>query len=258
MRRVCPARERTRKPLTSRAAARFETEARIVTAPGTATVGRTLRVTPVDGVERFTETVQLPAPPPASDTERRTLRAWPRRRSPNERLVGLVKTSGWSARGSQIIPPPSRVGGASLPPRASPATGFPVRTRADLTCATVQVGCRWSSSAAAPATCGAAMLVPFLDSHEPSRAGTDESTFTPGAVTSGFRASETGVGPAEEKYAIWPDLVAAATVIAPGAEPGEVTLPNPSESKSLPAEITGTTPASAAASIAATTMSRDG
>ena len=129
---------------------------------------------------------------------------------------------------------------------------------ADLTCATVHVGCRWSRRAAAPAVCGAAMLVPSKNRHEPSRAGTDESTPTPGAVTSGFSRSETGAGPPDENSAISPDLVAAAAVIAFGAEPGESIEPGPSTSKSFPAAIMGTTPASAAASIACTTMSRDG
>ena len=46
--------------------------------------------------------------------------------------------------------------------------------------------------------------------------------------------------------------------MAIGAEPGESIEPAPSTSKSLPAAITGTTPALAAASIACTTMSRDG
>ena len=40
-------------------------------------------------------------------------------------------------------------------------TGAPVVISADLTCAGVQPGCRCSSTAAAPATCGADMLVPL-------------------------------------------------------------------------------------------------
>ena len=47
-------------------------------------------------------------------------------------------------------------------------------------------------------------------------------------------------------------------MIAFGADPGESIEPNPSASKSLPAAITGTTPWSAAPSIAWTTMSRAG
>ena len=46
-------------------------------------------------------------------------------------------------------------------------------------------------------------------------------TSTPGAATSGFISSETGVGPADEKSAIALRDVTAATVIASGALPGE-------------------------------------
>ena len=86
---------------------------------------------------------------------------------------------------------------------------------------------------------------------------------TPGAVTSGFICSEIGVGPLDEKPAITsagpasPSLDAA-TVIAFAALPGEPTEPLPASPKSLPAAITGTTPASAALLIACTTMSRVG
>src|SRR5215216_2869288 len=102
------------------------------------------------------------------------------------------------------------------------------------------------------------MLVPSRYFHEPSRAGTDDSTPTPGADTSGFSSSEMGAGPPDEKSAISRDFVAAAAVIAFRAEPGESIEPGPSTSKSFPAAITGTTPASAAALIAWTTMSREG
>ena len=103
--------------------------------------------------------------------------------------------------------------------------------------------------------CGAAMLVPLRRPNEP---GSDESTWTPGAETSGFIASETGVGPAEEKSATTPLELTAATVIAPDAFPGDETEPAPNSPKSLPAAITGTTPAAAARLIAVTTMSRVG
>ena len=49
------------------------------------------------------------------------------------------------------------------------------------------------------------MLVPLRSPYVPCDAGSDESTLTPGAATSGFIASETGVGPAEEKPAMRPD-----------------------------------------------------
>src|SRR5215211_259421 len=131
--------------------------------------------------------------------------------------------------------------------------GLPVRTSADLIWSTVQLGCRWRSSAAAPATCGEAMLVP-LQASQPF--GTDDSTPTPGAETSGFSWSEIGVGPPDENPSITRELVTAADVIARGALPGEPTDPRPNVSKSLPAAIAGTTPAAAAPLIAFTTMSR--
>ena len=50
---------------------------------------------------------------------------------------------------------------------AAVRTGSPVCSSADLICATVHVGCRSLSSAAAPATCGVAMLVPLSVPHGP-------------------------------------------------------------------------------------------
>ena len=54
----------------------------------------------------------------------------------------------------------------------------------------------------------------------------------PGALTSGFRRSDNGVGPLDENEATMssapPRVVeTAATVIASGAEPGEPTEPRP-------------------------------
>ena len=72
------------------------------------------------------------------------------------------------------------------------------------------------------------MLVPLKYSQTPSRAGTDDSTLTPGAVTSGFSRVESGVGPADEKPAIvGPDWVSAPTMIARLEVPGEVIEPAP-------------------------------
>ena len=107
------------------------------------------------------------------------------------------------------------------------------------------------------------MLVPLQSCADHVFRGSDERMSTPGASTSGFIWSDTGVGPLEEKLAISSagpssPSVDAATVIASGAVPGEPTEPRPLDSKSLPAAITGTTPASAASSIAFTTMSRVG
>src|SRR5215470_14285307 len=102
------------------------------------------------------------------------------------------------------------------------------------------------------------MLVPLNDAHVPSCAGTDDVMSTPGAETSGFISSEIGVGPLLENPAIASCLETAAAVIAFAALPGDETLPRPKSSKSFPAAMVGTTPASAAALIAVTTMSRAG
>ena len=107
------------------------------------------------------------------------------------------------------------------------------------------------------------MLVPEKRVQVPSLAGTDERISDPGAATSGFIRSDTGVGPADENSettSARPDCVVVTepTVIAFAVVPGEPTEPPPKSSKSFPAEMTGTTPASAAASSAAVTMSRVG
>jgi hypothetical protein len=86
---------------------------------------------------------------------------------------------------------------------------------------------------------------------------------TPGAATSGLCWSESGVGPLDENDATMSsgpprDVETAPTVIASGVAAGDPTEPRPNSSKSFPAEITGTTPARAAAPSALTTMSRDG
>src|SRR3954454_4657093 len=98
------------------------------------------------------------------------------------------------------------------------------------------------------------MLVPLHRSHW--LRGSEERTSSPGAVTSGLNSSEIGVGPLSEKPAITsagglraPSLDAA-TVIAAGAFAGDPIPPRPASPKELPAAITGTTPAAAAASIA--------
>src|SRR6184192_2366652 len=222
MRRVTPPRVSTTKPLESASAARREADACNASVPGTLRRAGTLSEIPWPVELGCRLTFQLPAPPPASASCTRRVADWPRRRKPNEKLVGSAKTSGSSARGSQIIPPPSRVGSTSP---EWPVTGFPVSASADLTSATDQLGCRCSSSAAAPATWGEAMLVPSNSRQVPRWRGTDERIETPGAVTSGFRLSEYGVGPEDEKIAIAPRLVAAPTVIAREAEPGESIVP---------------------------------
>ena len=75
------------------------------------------------------------------------------------------------------------------------------------------------------------MLVPLKDAQSPSRRGTEDSTLTPGAVTSGFMRSEIGVGPPEENEAMnGPLSLSAAAVIARAELPGEETEPAPSSS----------------------------
>ena len=70
------------------------------------------------------------------------------------------------------------------------------------------------------------MLVPLKHAQRPSRRGTDESTSSPGAVTSGFMRSDIGVGPPEEKDEMnGPLSLSAAAVIALAELPGEVTEP---------------------------------
>jgi hypothetical protein len=79
-------------------------------------------------------------------------------------------------------------------------------TRADLICAGDHVGWSWLSSAAAPAMCGVAMLVPWKNAKHGGEAQeelvTEESTLTPGAVASGLIWNVKGVGPRLEKPAM--------------------------------------------------------
>jgi hypothetical protein len=78
---------------------------------------------------------------------------------------------------------------------------------ADLICSAVHVGWSWTSSAAAPATCGVAMLVPSktANGEPPVNSGSvEERICPPGAVTSGFSRSRKAVSPAEEKLVITP------------------------------------------------------
>ena len=119
------------------------------------------------------------------------------RSSPNETAVGDAKSSGRSARWRATTPPPWNRGPARG--RRSSSESTPDCTSADLSCATVHAGWRWRRSAAAPATCGAAMLVPESSAQPPPE--TDESTSTPGAATSGLSRSEIVVGPTDENSA---------------------------------------------------------
>src|SRR3954454_24114619 len=172
--------------------------------------------------------------------------------SPKDIDAGEASTNGRSAFAGFARPPPARTGTAAWPPSL---TAVPVSISAAFSCATDQLGCRSRRSAAAPAIWGVAIDVPDIASHLPP--GTDERIDTPGALTSGFRRSESGVGPDELNPArSLPDasgLVTAATVIALSDVPGEMSEPAPTSSKSFPAATTGITPAAAAASSARAT-----
>ena len=179
--------------MTSSARAALDADSRIVSVPGTETLEGVETRTPRVRPRRTCETAHWPAPPPASVRPLASPPDGPRFRNPNESVVGEAKTRGRSARTRSTKPPPSRVVEAAHP-RVSRAR-CPVVTSADLTCAGVQVGWRWSKTAAAPATWGAAMLVPLSVCHWPRRLGAADRISTPGAATSGLRRSDSGVGP---------------------------------------------------------------
>ncbi len=127
-------------------------------------------------------------------------------RSPNESDCGSVKASGLSAEGSQARPAPSSSTGASVVLFVSEKAGPAVDISADLTCFGVQPGCRCRSSAAEPAMCGVAMLVPAKTAKgEPANSGRVEDRIcAPGAEMSGFSWWPKSVGPADEKLVITP------------------------------------------------------
>ena len=87
-------------------------------------------------------------------------------------------------------------------PHAGPA----VDISTDLISAGVQSGWRAISSAAAPATCGVAMLVPSKTANgSPTDSGrVAERIWPPGAARSGFSSWPKSVGPADEKLVIMP------------------------------------------------------
>ena len=171
MRRVTVPRESTTKPVVSPCRALLAAVAWSESEPGTETLAGAETVVPPAAACVCTLTAQGPAPPPASVSETGTVAESPRWRNRNETSLGAAKTKGVSAAWRSIRPPPSRVGSTSWRCVESVQTGWPVITSADLTCAGVQVGCRWSRSAAPPATCGDAMLVPLKLSQP---LGTDE------------------------------------------------------------------------------------
>ena len=178
--------------------------------PGaSSTVGSTSSEAPVVALCGWISTCQVPSPPPASETVSRScLLCAPGTvfSSPNESDCGSVKTSGLSAVGSQARPAPSSSTEASVVLLVSEKAGPAVDISADLTCFVVQLGCRCRSSAAEPAMCGVAMLVPSKTANgEPANSGSvEDRTCAPGAEMSGFSRWPKSVGPAEEKLVITP------------------------------------------------------
>src|SRR5580765_2206923 len=132
--------------------------------PGASTArGGTEIVVPLVALCACSVTDQAPAPLPASVSSRSLPRdAAPpvMSRSPSEIDAGSVNTCGLSARATLISPLPSSVTAASFVRSVLPQAGPAVDINADLTCRAHHVGGRWTSSAAAPATCGVAMLLP--------------------------------------------------------------------------------------------------
>ena len=125
-------------------------------------------------------------------------------------------------------------------PHAGPA----VVMSADLICCGVQLGCSSTSSATAPVTCGADMLVPSkTENWEGSSAFvTEERMSPPGADTSGFSWWPKAVGPAEEKKvttpsrSVWIWRMAVSIRICPRpCEPASASLSRcPSRSEIIP------------------------
>src|SRR5712691_523914 len=175
------------KPVPSSSAAPAAMLAVTPSVPGTETDAGALSGGPCASAK---ETAHEPAPPPASASETEIVLLSPAFSSPNETLDGEAKRSGAFARTRLMRPPPPRSGVAWTERASSTYAGSPVSISADLICATVQVGCCCLSSAAEPATCGDAMLVPLNAAQVPSRSGTEETTLTPGAATSGFNCRE--------------------------------------------------------------------
>ncbi len=99
-----------------------------------------------------------------------------------------MKSFGSSAAATLTSPPPSSSTDASCVRAVSPHAGPAEDISADLTCRGFQPGCCWSSSAAAPATCGVAMLVPSKTANgSPIDFVTvEERIWPPGAARSGF------------------------------------------------------------------------
>ena len=203
----------TTKPMSSPIAAPEDACAvtvRSTSPPGaTAASGGTEIVVPVDAVCGCRVTDHVPAPLPASVI----CRIVPREtaplvtfNSPSDTDDGSVKICGSFARATLIRPAPSSVTAASAVRSVLPHAGPEVDISADLTCCVDHVGCCWTSSAAAPATCGAAMLVPSKTANgEPwNSVSVEDRICPPGAARSGFSRWPNAVGPAPEKLVTMP------------------------------------------------------
>src|SRR5436190_18451872 len=99
-----------------------------------------------------------------------------------------------------------------------PATAPAVMISTLLMSTGFQSRCSFRSSAATPATCGAAIDVPVIETSPPPRRA--ETICDPGAITSGFIASDAGDGPRQLNDATAPASSIAPTVIAVRAVPG--------------------------------------
>src|SRR5438876_7654538 len=153
-------------------------EATSIPAPAVATCG-------------CSSTDQEPAPPPASETVTAIARLAPPPftfRSRKDSDCGLVKIFGSSAAGSHARPAPSRYTGASVVSAVSAYAARAVDISADLSCPGLQFGCRWTRSAAAPAMCGDAKLVPsrYANCAPANSTSVDDMICAPGAEMSGL------------------------------------------------------------------------
>ncbi len=160
----------------------------VMLGPAKAGTTETVYVT-VEVVTDLTVIVKLRGMPEDGSSPKLKL-AWP---SPFDCCDGLASrvavTSDAAAR--SILPPPLLIGLDSEAPFVGLFTGLWAEfTRADLTCSGDQSGWSCMRSAAEPATWGVAMLVPWKKAKHgglaQAKLGTEEYTFTPGAVTSGL------------------------------------------------------------------------
>ena len=252
IRRTSLPRRRTTKPKLSPCGEPPAARATICTIaepPGVSVNGAASIVAPSDATCGLISTDQVPAPFPASDTVIGIVRLAPPEltsRYPNESDCGSVKTRGRSAAPTLTSPAPSTSTEDSWVSAESANAGPAVDISADFICFAFHSGCRWSRSAAAPATCGAEKLVPAMTAYgSPANSGSvEEMISAPGAVTSGFSACPKGVRPPAEKLVGTPaQLVGTSstsrvnrTCAAPPAPAIAVRSRDPSRSEIVPPE----------------------